>query len=119
MFGEILCGVLTGSRILSEIPAWFKETDQNTGNGHLHIAIDIARFVEPEAFKLRIDQMVSLLKATPLMPEVSEILLPGERAWRTGLRQREEGIPVPSPVAADLLALAQRLGINAPTSLNS
>lgn len=119
VFGEILCGVLTGSRILSEIPAWFKETDQNTGNGHLHIAIDIARFVEPEAFKLRIDQMVSLLKATPLMPEVSEILLPGERAWRTEVRQREEGIPVPSPVAADLLALAQRLGVNTPTSLNS
>lgn len=114
VFGEILCGVLTGSRILSEIPAWFKDTDSAIGNGHLHIAIDIARFVDPEAFKLRIDGMVSLLKATPLMPEVREILLPGERAWRTQQQQERDGIPVPAPVAADLLALAQRLGVHAP-----
>ncbi|MDB5931225.1 MAG: lactate dehydrogenase [Polaromonas sp.] len=116
VFGEILCGVLTGSRILSEIPAWFKDTDSAIGNGHLHIAIDIARFVEPEAFKLRIDGMVSLLKATPLMPEVREILLPGERAWRTQQQQEKDGIPVPLPVAADLQALARRLGVKAPFS---
>lgn len=119
VFGEILCGVLTGSRILGEIPAWFKDTGSAIGNGHLHIAIDIARFVEPEAFKLRIDGLVSLLKATPLMPEVREILLPGERAWRTQQQQEKGGIPVPASVAADLLALARRLGVTAPASLHS
>ncbi|UUZ76930.1 Ldh family oxidoreductase [Polaromonas sp. P1(28)-13] len=119
VFGEILCGVLTGSRILGEIPAWFKDTSSAIGNGHLHIAIDIARFVEPQAFKLRMDGLVSLLKATPLMPEVREILLPGERAWRTQQQQEKGGIPVPVPVAADLLALARRLGVTAPASLHS
>lgn len=119
VFGEILCGVLTGSRILGEIPAWFKDSGNAIGNGHLHIAIDIARFVEPEAFKLRMDGLVSLLKATPLMPEVREILLPGERAWRTQQAQQINGIPVPAPVAADLLALALQLGVTAPASLHS
>jgi LDH2 family malate/lactate/ureidoglycolate dehydrogenase len=117
VFGEILCGVLTGSRILGEIPAWFVATDQAVGNGHMHIAIDIARFTDPALFKARIDGMVSLLKATPLMPEVNEILLPGERAWRTQQRQRIEGIAVPAPVAADLLGLARRLGVPAPAAL--
>jgi LDH2 family malate/lactate/ureidoglycolate dehydrogenase len=119
VFGEILCGVLSGSRILGEIPAWFKDTGSAIGNGHLHIAIDIARFVEPEAFKQRIDTMVSMLKATPLMPEVREILLPGERAWRTQQAQQKNGIPVPQAVAADLQALARRLGVQLPSSLTS
>ncbi len=117
VFGEILCGVLTGSSILSEIPAWFTDTDKAIGNGHMHIAIDIARFIEPQAFKERIDGMVSMLKATPLMPDVREILLPGERAWRTQQQQLKDGIPLPAPVAADLQALATRLGVAAPVAL--
>ena len=119
VFGEILCGVLTGSRILSEIPAWFRDTDRDIGNGHLHMAIDIARFTDPDAFKLRIDGMVSLLKATPLMPQVREILLPGERAWLTQQQQQKDGIQVLPAVAADLCALAVRLGVAAPSSLFS
>lgn len=117
VFGEILCGILTGSRILSEIPSWFTDTDREVGNGHLHIAIDIARFVDPQAFKQRVDGMVSLLKATPLMPDVRDILLPGERAWLTQRQHQEDGIPVPPPVAADLRDLAARLGVEAPPSL--
>ena len=65
------------------------------------------------------DGLVSLVKATPLMPEVREILLPGERAWRIQQAQQISGIPVSEPVAADLLALARRLGVTAPASLHS
>jgi LDH2 family malate/lactate/ureidoglycolate dehydrogenase len=119
VFGEILCGALTGSRILSEIPAWFRATDQAIGNGHIHLAIDIRRFVEPEAFKQRVDAMVSMLKATPLMPEVREILMPGERAWRTEQAQRHSGIAVPAAVVADLRQLAAQLRVDVPPSLSS
>ena len=61
--------------------------------------------------------MVSMLKATPLMPDVKEILLPGERAWQTQQQQLKNGIPVPEPVAADLLSLATRLGVAVPAAL--
>ncbi|RYX91803.1 MAG: Ldh family oxidoreductase [Comamonadaceae bacterium] len=117
VFGEILCGALTGSRMLSEIPAWFKDTSRDIGNGHIHIAIDISKFVEPRAFKERVDVMVGMLKATPLMPDVREILMPGERAWRTQQAQEKDGIPVPEPVAADLRRLAVSLGIDLPACL--
>ena len=113
VFGEILCG----ARILSEVPAWFTDTDKSIGNGHMHVAIDIAHFLEPRLFKERIDCMVSMLKATPLMPDVKEILLPGERAWQTQQQQLKNGIPVPEPVAADLLSLATRLGVAVPAAL--
>lgn len=119
VFGEILCGVLTGSRILSEIPAWFAQPDRDVGNGHVHMAIDIARFVEPDAFKLRMDELVSLLRATPLMPDVREILMPGERAWRTQLQQQKDGIAVPAPVATDLVTLAASLGVSPPRRIQT
>lgn len=116
VFGEILCGALTGSRMLSEIPAWFKDTASDIGNGHLHIAIDIAKFVDPETFKQRVDVMVGMLKATPLMPEAREILMPGERSWRTQQAQQKSGIPIPEPVAADLRKLAIELGVELPAA---
>jgi LDH2 family malate/lactate/ureidoglycolate dehydrogenase len=119
VFGEILCGALAGARVLSEVPAWHKDTAAAVGNGHVHIAIDIARFSEPNAFKGRVDGMIDLLKAAPLLPDVSEILMPGERAWRTDQHNRRVGIPLPEPVIADMCALAQRLWVEPPACLST
>jgi LDH2 family malate/lactate/ureidoglycolate dehydrogenase len=52
-----------------------------------------------------------MLKATPLMPGVDEILLPGERAWRASREQSTDGILLPGEVVADLSVLATALGI--------
>jgi LDH2 family malate/lactate/ureidoglycolate dehydrogenase len=109
VFGEILCGVLTGSRILSEVPAWFVDTNREVANGHMHIAIDIARFIAPAQFRQRVDALAAMLKATPLIPGVDEILLPGERAWRASQAQAVDGIQVPGEVLADLESLARSL----------
>lgn len=117
MFGEILCGALLGARMLGEIPAWFKATDQSVENGHVHIAIDIASFGDPDEVKRRIDALVDTLKASPRKPGADEILFPGERASRSAERHRRDGIPVPKPVAADLRALATRLAIAIPETL--
>lgn len=114
VFGELLCGVLTGSRVLSEVPAWFAATDRRIGNGHVHIAIDVSRFIDPSAFKQRVDDMVAMLKATPRVPGVDDILMPGERAWRMHQAQLRDGISVPVAVADDLSASARRLGIASP-----
>ncbi|AHG62241.1 Ldh family oxidoreductase [Advenella mimigardefordensis] len=116
VFGEILCGVLTGSRILSEIPAWFVDTQRDIGNGHIHMAIDISSFIEPEAFKHRVDEMAMMLKNTPLLTGMHEILLPGERAWRVQQEQLSTGIRLSASVWKDLLELADRLNIFAPTT---
>ena len=118
VFGEILCGVLTGSRILDEVTAWFVDTDRRTGNGHVHIAIDIARFVDPSEFKRRVDAMSTNLKATPLAKGAAEILLPGERSARRHEAQEKDGVAVPRPVAADLAALARKLGVTEPAAFH-
>ena len=61
--------------------------------------------------------MVDALKAAPRMPDVESILMPGERAWRAHQANQRDGIPVPDAVAADLRALAARLGVELPQSL--
>ncbi len=117
VFGEILCGVLTGSRILSEIPAWFVDTQRDIGNGHIHMAIDISKFIEPDAFKRRVDEMAMMLKNTPMLADMQEILLPGERAWRVQKEQQITGIRISGAVWNDLLELADRLDVSAPATL--
>jgi len=119
VFGEILCGVLTGSRILGEIPAWHQDTAQHVANGHVHLAIDIGKFIGPDAFKARVDTMIGMLKAAPLMPDVQEILLPGERAWKAHQQNQREGVPVPEGVLDDLQRLARRLRVDVPASLGA
>ena len=117
VFGEILCGVLTGSRILSEIPAWFMDTQRDIGNGHIHMAIDISAFIEPDTFKNRVDELASMLKKTPLLADMQEILLPGERAWRVQKEQLDAGIRISDAVRNDLLESADRLNIPIPAVL--
>ncbi|ETF01563.1 lactate dehydrogenase [Advenella kashmirensis W13003] len=117
VFGEILCGVLTGSRILSEIPAWFMDTQRDIGNGHIHMAIDISAFIEPDTFKNRVDQLALMLKKTPLLAGMQEILLPGERAWRVQKEQSDAGIRISDAVWNDLLVSADRLKIPVPAVL--
>jgi len=119
VFGEILCGVLAGARVLHEIPAWHEDTAHGVGNGHLHIAIDIARFVEPQGFKQRIDELVSMLKSAPRQSHVEEILMPGERALRAYEMNRREGVPLSEAVVSDLRSLAVRLHVPAPDWLSA
>ncbi|MCY0093423.1 Ldh family oxidoreductase [Hoeflea ulvae] len=114
VIGEILCGVLAGAAILGEIPEWFRETDKPVGNGHVHLAIDIKRFVRPEDFVKRMNELATLLKQTPARDGHDEVLLPGERSVRCAAWHRRHGLDLPRQVADDLVTLAGRLGIAAP-----
>lgn len=116
IIGEVLSGVLSGAKILDEIPMWFSNPESPVGNGHFHMAIDISRFCEPAAFKARMDQLIEILKGTPLMEGFQEILVPGEPEARTAAEQSVHGIKVPVAVIRDLIALGAELGVSIPRS---
>ena len=78
------------------------------------IAIDLARFGDPQAYAVELQRLEKDLKALPVDPAVSEILMPGERGDREYARRMRAGIDVPAPVLADLQKLARRFGIAAP-----
>ncbi|OGA03156.1 MAG: hypothetical protein A3I00_01970 [Betaproteobacteria bacterium RIFCSPLOWO2_02_FULL_64_12] len=77
----------------------------------LAIAIDLARYGDPAAFRREVDRLVRSIKALPRDPDTPEILIPGERGQRTFERRRREGIPLPRATFDELAGLASRLGI--------
>ena len=116
VIGEILSGALSGGRILGEIPLFFTNLEKPVGNGHFHIAIDISKFCDVETFKVRVDQIAKILKATPLMEDFQEILVPGEPESREAEAQSRKGIAIPEPVIRDLMPMAEELNVKIPKS---
>ena len=90
---------------------------EGTAEGHRHrqnglmLAIDPARFGDPQAFRLEVDRVVDALKALPKAPGTLEILMPGERGARALAARTRDGIPLPRAIVDELRAVAARFGL--------
>ena len=112
---ECLTSLVAGNPLLAESLEGTEEGQRHRQNG-LVIAIDLSRFVDPEAFRSEVERLVNALKSLPVDPQVGEILMPGERGRREFERRSRDGIPVPPAVWSELGTLAKRLGVPAPAS---
>lgn len=107
---ELLTSVLVANPILAE-------SLEGTAAGRRHrqnalaLAIDLARFGDPAAFRREVDRLVRALKALPRDRDVVEILMPGERGSRTLEQRSRDGIPIPRPIFDELKGVADRLGV--------
>lgn len=107
---ECLTSLIAGNPIVADAL-------EKTGEGAKHrqnallIAIDISKFVDLAAFRGQVLRLVSALKGLPLAPGAVDILMPGERGFRTMNDRRAKGIPLPPPVIKDMTAIAQRLEV--------
>ncbi len=79
--------------------------------GHLYAAIDPTGFTPIQEFKARVDGLIKHLKASPTMPGVEEVYVPGEIENRTMERRLREGIPVDESYWEALLDTARELGV--------
>ena len=75
------------------------------------LAIDVARFLPLAELKHRVAAYVAAIKLRPLAPGHTELLAPGERAYRSYVMCRDEGVPVEDEVRADLQACASTVGV--------
>jgi LDH2 family malate/lactate/ureidoglycolate dehydrogenase len=76
--------------------------------GHLFVIFDPNLLIPAEQFKRQVEELIGRVKATPLRPGYSEILIPSERAFRERARRRREGFPLDEVVYDKLNALASR-----------
>ena len=74
-------------------------------DGYLFIAFKPDLLTEPDAFKQQVSELIERIKATPRQAGVSEIRIPGERAFRSRERTRREGIEIDRLVHEALAAL--------------
>jgi LDH2 family malate/lactate/ureidoglycolate dehydrogenase len=91
-------------------------TDTVHRQNALILAIDIAAFVELDAFCANVDHLVTAIKGTPLGVGFNEILMPGERGDREMDKRRAAGIPVPAAAFAEFRRVATEFGVAVPES---
>lgn len=112
---EVLCGILSGARMLNEIPLWFANTAEPVGIGHFMMAINVDSFLPIQEFKDRVDQLVQRIHSAPRAPDVDRIYLPGEIEHLSEAERKAEGIPLPEAVYQDLLQIGRELNVNTET----
>lgn len=101
---DILSGVLMGASFGIHINKGDDFTKPEK-LAHLVGAINISSFSNVEQFKQRIDQMVMEIKNLPRASGFQEILLPGEKEFKTREKRLKEGIPIPKEVFNELQGL--------------
>lgn len=112
VFG-ILAGVLNGAAFGRDVVDFNADATSVTNTGQMILALDIAAFADPDAFRAEIDDVWRQMKSSAKMPGVDEIRLPGERMDRVRMERSTKGIPLSDALRAQLASLAAELGVAA------
>jgi LDH2 family malate/lactate/ureidoglycolate dehydrogenase len=87
-------GVLAGSAL-----------DPDKDDGYLFVVLKPDLLIDPDDFKEQISALIDRIKATPRQPGVSEIRIPGERAFRSREQALGDGIEIDRVVYEQLKSL--------------
>lgn len=104
---ELLSAVLPGS-LYGPLVAPMWDTAGPSDLGQFCMAINVAAFDDPSAFKARACDLLRRLKASPLAAESTEVLVAGEKEERATEHARQRGIYLDAKVAVQLDVLAAR-----------
>ncbi len=103
---DILCGVLVGGPFGTALTSMFDEA--TTGQtGHMMIAMDMSSIASPDEVRERMGEFVAAVKASPMLDDSAEMMIPGEIAYRTEVHRRTAGIPLPVPLYEELTELGR------------
>ncbi|MBN1105322.1 MAG: Ldh family oxidoreductase [Deltaproteobacteria bacterium] len=111
MMVEIFSSVLSGSAVGASIGSMYKDMDRKQDVGHFFCLLDIAAFMDVEAFKTRADRMIDEIKGCRKRPGVDEILIPGEPAQRKARVNRFRGIPIGEETLREIRTLCEELKV--------
>ena len=100
---DILCGVLSGGGFSAQLG--------RGENMSWVMAIDIARFRDVDDFKSMMDEMIRELHATPTLPGVDRVLVPGDPEADAMDDRLTNGVPVENGQYAAIRARAAELGV--------
>ena len=109
---EILTGALTEGGVSNSEE--YRSRPFYGGNGIFMMAIDVGQVTELDAFKRRVDDLLSSVRDSPTAPGYEEILIPGEPERLKKEERLREGIYVEDKTWGDLMALAEELGVEPP-----
>lgn len=102
---DVLSGVLSGSGVLTDVSGPY-QAEKRSCCGHMVMALNVAKFGEPEAFAQRMERIIAEVKATPLAQGFDEIFYPGEIEVRNEAANTASGLDLPANTRSDLAKVA-------------
>lgn len=112
IFVEIMCSILSGGNYLTQVGSPSKP--EPTGVSHFFMAINIEAFRPLIDFKMQLDDMIRLLKTSPLAVDRDEILVAGTKEFEYQKYNEVNGVPLIQPIVDDLMKEAEKVGVDFP-----
>lgn len=111
---EILTGVMTEAAFGPHVNNLYKDQDPPANVGHCFILLDLEKWMSMEDYYCRIEGFLQEVKNVPLAKGAEEILYPGERRYRTYLKNRQQGISLSAEVQRELVQLGKQYEVSFP-----
>ena len=108
---EVLCAHLAGVPFGRHVTKMYGELDKPRNLGHFMLALDLARFTDPEVFRSQLDLLVREIRAQDPADPARPPLAPGDPERLSAARRAREGVPLPDALLAELNALGSSLGV--------
>ncbi len=108
VFG-LLAGTLNGAAFGKEVVDFNADSRSTTNTGHFIVALSIEAFMDVETFKRNVDGVIRSIHASPTLPGVDAVRVPGERSRRIRVERERSGIPLHPELAQKLDGLARDL----------
>ena len=106
---EILCSILSGGNYLTQVGSPSKP--EPTGVAHFFMAINIEAFRPLIDFKMQLDDMIHLLKNSPLATGCDEIKVAGQKEFEYEAYNNIHGVPLIKPIVDDLIKEGEKVGV--------
>ena len=101
---DLLSGVLSGARFLTDVVTWVDNATRAQGTGHFFLLIDPARLTGREAYAAAMARFRELIKQTPAADPSAPVLLPGERELARRAQALAHGVELPAALLSELRA---------------
>ena len=110
VFG-LLAGTLNGAACGKDVIDFSADFKSVTNTGQAIAAFRIDAFTEIDRFKRSVDEIIRDMRASPTLPGVDRVRLPGERSYAERKARAELGVPMHEALARNLATLATELNV--------
>ena len=107
----LLAGPLSGAVFGRDVVDFNADSSSETNTGHFIIALDIARFTEPQAFHEEVNRHLSDLRGSGRLSETEPIRMPGDQRAARRIERELNGVPMPAQLLEKLNEVAETLSI--------
>jgi LDH2 family malate/lactate/ureidoglycolate dehydrogenase len=111
---ETLTGVLAGGTRFGADVGRFHDCAEAQGMSLFMLAVDPTVSMPYEEFTARVDTLIDQMHASPTVPSVDRVLVPGERSHNTAVAADRDGLSLPAEVFETLERLGSELGVPPP-----